>query len=677
MGSKIITKILVANRGEIARRVIRTARAMGISTVAVYSQADKNEPFVGDADQAICIGAPPALESYLDMDKIIAAAKRTEAMAIHPGYGFLAENAAFAEKCEQAGIAFIGPTSKAISVMGSKIESKNLMKDSGVPVIPGYNVKEDDDIALLKSEANKIGYPVLVKASAGGGGKGMRVVREEKDLESSFESSKREAKAAFGDSTMLLEKYFEQPRHIEFQVFGDTHGNVVHVFERECSIQRRHQKIIEETPSVAVSPELRKEMGAAAVAAAKAVDYTSAGTVEFILDSKGKFYFLEMNTRLQVEHPVTECITGLDLVRWQIMVAQGESLPLDQVQIDGLADTVGGAAVECRLYAEDPYNDFLPANGTILKWLPVYDEDARYDSGVISGSKISTYYDPLLAKIITHGQNRFEATAKMIKALSDLVVLGVTTNRDYLLKILSHPSYLAGAIDTEFIDRHQQEFAEEAPAEELRTVYAVAAGLYQQQRRKSAGDYLPAMSTGFRNILWRKQEAAYEMPGGEKTIYYLDLGKNKFEITADGQDYAAEILASSEDSIRIEFDDAQYHFSVAMTGYEDDETLYLHGIGAGMVLKVIPRFPDVAAEQELSGGYKSPMPGTIIKVAVEVGDKVKEYDPLVIMESMKMEQTICAETDGVVKEIFVAEGAVIDAGTTLIVIDDGSEDAGE
>jgi acetyl-CoA carboxylase biotin carboxylase subunit len=674
MGSKIITKILVANRGEIARRVMRTARSMGIGTVAVYSEADKNEPFVRDADQAVCIGAPPALESYLAMDKIIEAAKKTEAMAIHPGYGFLAENAAFAEKCEQAGITFIGPTSKAISVMGSKIESKLLMKDSGVPVIPGYNIKEGDDIALLKSEAEKIGYPVLVKASAGGGGKGMRVVRDPKDFESSYESSIREAQAAFGDSTMLLEKYFVQPRHIEFQIFGDHQGNAVHVFERECSIQRRHQKIIEETPSLAVDKKLRKKMGEAAVAAAKSVSYTSAGTVEFILDNKGEFYFLEMNTRLQVEHPITECITGLDLVRWQIMVAQGESLPLNQAEIDALTDTVGGAAVECRLYAEDPYNDFLPANGTILSWKPIYDEDARYDSGVQTGSKISTYYDPLLAKIITHGPNRFEATAKMIKALSDLVVLGVTTNRDYLLKILSHPSYLAGAIDTEFIDRYQQDLAEQAPSEELRTVYAVAAGLYQQSIRKKESEYLPSMSTGFRNILWRKQEAVYDMPGGEKTIYYRDAGKSTFEITADEQDYSAEILEIGEDFIRIEFDGAQHNFSVAMTGDADNETLYLHGIALTMVMKVVPRFPDVEAEQELSGGYKSPMPGTIIKVSVEVGANVNEFDPLVIMESMKMEQTIYAEETGVVKEIFVSEGDVIDAGATLIVIEGEGEE---
>jgi acyl-CoA carboxylase subunit alpha len=499
-------------------------------------------------------------------------------------------------------------------------------------------------------------------------------VRDPKDFESSYESSIREAQAAFGDSTMLLEKYFVQPRHIEFQIFGDHQGNAVHVFERECSIQRRHQKIIEETPSLAVDKKLRKKMGEAAVAAAKSVSYTSAGTVEFILDNKGEFYFLEMNTRLQVEHPITECITGLDLVRWQIMVAQGESLPLNQAEIDALTDTVGGAAVECRLYAEDPYNDFLPANGTILSWKPIYDEDARYDSGVQTGSKISTYYDPLLAKIITHGPNRFEATAKMIKALSDLVVLGVTTNRDYLLKILSHPSYLAGAIDTEFIDRYQQDLAEQAPSEELRTVYAVAAGLYQQSIRKKESEYLPSMSTGFRNILWRKQEAVYDMPGGEKTIYYRDAGKSTFEITADEQDYSAEILEIGEDFIRIEFDGAQHNFSVAMTGDADNETLYLHGIALTMVMKVVPRFPDVEAEQELSGGYKSPMPGTIIKVSVEVGANVNEFDPLVIMESMKMEQTIYAEETGVVKEIFVSEGDVIDAGATLIVIEGEGEE---
>lgn len=666
-----ITKLLVANRGEIARRVMRTARAMGISTVAVYSEADRSSPFALEADTAVCIGPAPAGESYLDARKIIEAAKRTGAEAIHPGYGFLAENAGFAESCDAAGIIFVGPGAKAIAAMGSKIESKKIMTQSGVPVIPAYYPEASDDLEKLSSAAEKLGYPILVKASAGGGGKGMRIVREPRELEPALESCRRESEKSFGDGALFLEKYFIRPRHVEFQVFGDKHGNVVHIFERECSIQRRHQKIVEETPSVAVDENLRRHMGEAAVAAAKAIGYFSAGTVEFILDNEGQFYFLEMNTRLQVEHPVTELTTGLDLVEWQILVAQGEKLPLSQDDIFRLKERVGGCSIECRIYAEDPENDFLPATGEVLRWeIGEIGKSVRYDTGIETGSIVGTHYDPILAKVIAHGRTRIEAAALMAKALKELVIHGVTTNLDFLERIISSQAYVRGEIDTEFLERNMDILKRPATSNAVLNKYAAVAAIYQRLCRKKKSRYLPSLRTGFRNVRWRDQDAVYDMPGGRRTVYYRDIGGDRYRITADGVEFATEILGYEDSGrMRMEIGGVQDNFVISCRGNEESQELHLHGPAGSMVLRAVPRFPDLEVAQDIAGGCKAPMPGSIVKVMVSAGDIVKKNDPLIIMEAMKMEHTIFADMDGTVKEVRVVEGDNVDAGNILVVLD--------
>ena len=449
----MFNKILIANRGEIACRVIKTARRLGIATVAVYSDADANARHVAMADEAVHIGPSAARESYLVADKIVAAAKQTGAQAIHPGYGFLSENAGFAEACAKAGIVFIGPPPAAIRAMGSKSEAKVLMEKAGVPLVPGYH-GADQSLKVLQQAADKIGYPVLIKASAGGGGKGMKVAASAAEFKDALESAQREAKNAFGDDRVLIEKYLTQPRHIEAQIFGDSHGNLIHLFERDCSIQRRHQKVIEEAPAPGLSPERRAAIGKAAVEAGRAVGYVGAGTVEFIAEGEN-FYFMEMNTRLQVEHPVTEAITGLDLVEWQIKVARGEKLPKAQDQL-----AIRGHAMEVRLYAEDPARDFLPQTGALhhLK----FPDEARVDSGIRAGDAVSIHYDPMIAKIITHGSDRSEAIARLRQALAATEVGGLATNLDFLQAILRQKDFAAGKVDTGFIERHRAELLPEA-----------------------------------------------------------------------------------------------------------------------------------------------------------------------------------------------------------------------
>ena len=439
-------KVLIANRGEIAVRIIKACQEMGIKTVAIYSDVDKNAIHVQLADESINLGDPTPSESYLNIQKIIKIAKDTGSEAIHPGYGFLAENPDFAQSCKDVGIKFIGPSSKVISLMGDKIAAKTTMEKAGVPVIPGYHGLKQDDETLIK-EGKKIGFPLLVKATAGGGGKGMRIVHSENLLEQSIEGAKRESKSAFGDDSVFLEKYLDKPRHIEFQILADDHGNVIHLFERECSIQRRHQKIIEETPSPIMTDSLREKMGKAAVAAAKAVGYTNAGTVEFMVDGNLNYYFMEMNTRLQVEHPITEATTGIDLAKWQLRIASGEKLTLIQKDI-----IQRGHAIECRIYAEDPANGFLPSTGTISKVEPPKGPNIRDDSGIYSGIKITPYYDPLLSKLVVYAENRIECLNKMKWALSHYVVLGVTTNISFLSEVIKHDEFIKGNISTHFID---------------------------------------------------------------------------------------------------------------------------------------------------------------------------------------------------------------------------------
>ncbi|KYK34301.1 MAG: pyruvate carboxylase subunit A [Theionarchaea archaeon DG-70-1] len=479
-------KVLVANRGEIAVRVITACEELGVKTVAVYSDVDVTSPHVRIADEAYPLGDPAPLESYLNIDKIITAAQKTGAEAIHPGYGFLAENPVFAERCEKEGITFIGPTSKVIRLMGHKVEAKTSIKEAGVPVIPGYH-GGDQSVDKLTEEGLKIGFPLLIKAASGGGGKGMRIVKGEKELEGLIESCKRESLKAFGDGSVFLEKYLDKPRHVEFQVLGDHHGNTIHLFERECSIQRRHQKIIEETPSTALHDELRKKMGNAAVKAAKAVGYTNAGTVEFMVDGSGNFYFLEMNTRLQVEHPVTEFVTGVDLVKWQLRVASGEVLPIAQDQL-----IQRGHAIECRIYAEDPHNQFLPSTGVLHCVEFPKGINVRHDSGIEQGMEVTSHYDPLLAKLTVYAETRDETIQKMIHALSNYVILGVTTNVSFLKRVLAHESFKKGDITTHFIDEHRELFSEpEIPDEAL-----IAAALAETLRLAPEHEHVEVASGG-------------------------------------------------------------------------------------------------------------------------------------------------------------------------------------
>lgn len=471
----MFNKILIANRGEIAVRIMKACQEMGIKTIAVYSDVDANALHVQIADESICIGEPTPSESYLNIPKIIDAAKSTGTEAIHPGYGFLAENANFALACSNAKIKFIGPRPGAISLIGDKIEAKKTMEKAGVPVIPGYH-GSNQETSFLIEEGKKIGFPLLVKASAGGGGKGMRIVRRQKELKEAIEGAKRESKSTFGDNTVFLEKYLDKPRHIEFQILADEHGKVVHLFERECSIQRRHQKIIEETPSPVMTDELRKKMGTAAVTAAKAIGYTNAGTIEFMVDGELNFYFMEMNTRLQVEHGITEATTGIDLAKWQIRIAAGERLAIEQDELNQR-----GHAIECRIYAEDPTKDFLPSTGILKKVDLPTGPNIRNDTGIESGMEISSYYDPLLAKLIVSGENREEVIDKMIWALSHYVVLGIATNVSFLKEVLDHEAFRKGKITTHFIDNHFKEWSSEVPKEVL-----IALSIYDVMHSGSA-----------------------------------------------------------------------------------------------------------------------------------------------------------------------------------------------
>ena len=475
----MFSKILVANRGEIAVRVIRACQEMGIKTVAIYSDVDKDLPHVQLADEAVALGPPSPAESYLNISKILKIAEETGAEAIHPGYGFLSENPDFAEECEKRGIVFIGPPSEVIAKMGSKIFAKSLMEKSGVPVIPGYHGEEQDMDFLIK-KGEEIGFPLLVKASAGGGGKGMRIVHQKKFLKGAIEAAKRESLSSFGDDTVFLEKYLEEPRHIEFQILADNYGHTIHLFERECSIQRRHQKIIEETPSPALTPEIREKMGEAAVRAAKAVGYRNAGTVEFMF-SKGKFYFMEMNTRLQVEHPITEAVTGIDLVKWQIRIAAGERLSLRQEDL-----TQRGHAIECRIYAEDPEKNFMPCTGKITSISLPFGTNVRHDIGIENGNEITSYYDPMISKLIVHGENREDAIEKMLWALSNYVALGVTTNISFLKAVLQHPEFRKGNISTHFIQNHMREW--KLTKDSLPLEVLVAAALHDMIGERAEGE---------------------------------------------------------------------------------------------------------------------------------------------------------------------------------------------
>jgi propionyl-CoA carboxylase alpha chain len=650
--------VLIANRGEIAARIMRTCRDMGIGTATIYSDPDRNAPFVRAADEAVYIGPPLATGSFLAIEKIIEAARCVGADAVHPGYGFLAENADFAQACADAGLTFIGPTPDAIRRMGSKIEAKKIMAAAGVPVIPGFSGEGLSD-REIEARAREVGYPILIKASAGGGGKGMRSVREPTKLAAALEGARREAKHAFGDDTLLVERYFGSARHIEIQILGDAHGNLIHCFERECSIQRRYQKIIEEAPSPAVDEQLRARMGAAAVAAGRAIGYQNAGTVEFVVDADGKFYFLEVNTRLQVEHPVTEEITGLDLVRLQILVAQGAPLPLRQGDL-----TIRGHAIECRIYAEDPHNDFLPSTGTLVCWQESPAAGVRYESGVETGSEVTIHYDPMLAKVIAHAPTRAEAAHRLARALTQMLVHGVHTNVPLLVQVLRHPAFLAGELDTHFISTHIALDSARTPTQEQADrVHAIATALWEQEQRRAQAPVMPGIPSGWRNSPSQTQQTAFV--SGEVTINvgYRVHGRDRIEVVVDGAAHEATVLSWDGAHIAIALDGIRR--SCQITSRHDVH--YVHSILGTSELCEVPRFPPPARE-EVRGGCLAPMPGKILAVRVEPGQAVRRGETLVILEAMKMEHEVVAPHNGTVQQVSVQVGQQVDAGAVLVVL---------
>lgn len=651
---KTIKKILIANRGEIALRVMRTCREMGISTVAVFSDADEYALFVQKADEAVRIGGKQPNESYLLGEKIIAAAKATGADAIHPGYGFLSERAGFAQAVIDAGLIWIGPHPEAITQMGSKIGAKKIMQAHGVPTIPGYQ-GDDQSHAVIRQKAIEIGFPVLLKASAGGGGKGMRIVRAESELDKSIEAAKSEALNGFGDDTLLIEKYFDSSRHIEFQIFGDKHGNAVHLFERECSIQRRYQKIIEESPSPVMTSALREEMGKAAVQAAKAIGYDNAGTVEFIVAPDLSFYFLEVNTRLQVEHPVTEMVTGLDLVRLQIETAAGQAFQFQQEDLK-----ITGHSIETRIYAEDPANNFLPVSGKITEWTHNHIDGVRYDSAIEHSGFVDIYYDPMIAKVITHGRNRAEAVRKMDYALSDLLIAGITTNQSFLKSILRNESFQNGEFDTHFLDKVFK-YDGEKPSQETLDIAIAALQVFRTQQRASERILAPEVPALFRNNFFQPQKEKYAYQGFEFEVQYQQNGEN-LQISFAEKSFTARHISENNGTHTIEINGIRRAFRFAQT----EQNYLIHSPVLGSVTyRAVPRF-SLPQEELVKGGYAAPMPGEITKVLVQPGQQVTSGEALIVMISMKMETTIEATDDGTVEEVFVEPKQFVEAGTLLL-----------
>jgi len=654
-----ITKILIANRGEIAVRVIRTARDLGYRTVAVYSEADADALHASEADEAVCIGAAAVGESYLVADKILAAAKQTGADAIHPGYGFLSENADFSEACETANIAFIGPRSEAINLMGSKRLSKIAMLEAGVPCIPGYqDADQSDDVLLSKAEG--IGFPLMVKASAGGGGRGMRLVFEQSELAEQIRTARSEAESAFGSGELILERAVIEPRHIEIQVFADEHGNAVYLGERDCSIQRRHQKVVEEAPSPFVDEALRQRMGEAAVNAAKACNYRGAGTVEFLVDSDKNFYFLEMNTRLQVEHPVTELITGLDLVAWQLKVAAGETLPLTQDQVE-----LKGHAVEVRLYAEDPRNNFMPQTGQVRLW--DYPERAgiRMDHGIQTGQKISPFYDPMIAKVIAYGDNRGEAIRRLASAVQDTQLLGMNNNKLFLQNVLRHDVFGAGEATTAFIEQHFKVDASMDQKQPGNATLAKAAMLFFQRSINTGQD---------KNYHWSRataQSYVYKLEfDGQSHVVNLSETEHHFEIVtgeAGSEQTSTELeLVSVHDNHCVFIENGvRQTLSFAF----DDKTLYLDDGTGHFILEDTTQQPAAAAGGSGSGQVKASMDGAIVDVLVKEGDTVEAGQTLVVLEAMKMEHPLKAGISGVVTAISCAAGQQVKSKQLLASVE--------
>ncbi len=656
MSTVPITKLLIANRGEIAARIIRTAHALGIATVAVYSDPDAGAPYVTLADEAVRLpGAAPA-DTYLRGDLVIAAAAATGAGAVHPGYGFLSENAAFAQACAGAGLVFVGPAPGIIAAMGDKVTAKATMADAGVPVLPGMTVTDDGDLA---EAAARVGFPLLVKAAFGGGGRGMRLVAGPAELTEAVASARREAASAFGDGTVFLERYVVDPRHVEVQILGDAAGTVVHVFERECSIQRRYQKIIEECPSPAVDACLRAALAAAAVAAGRAVGYTGAGTVEFVLDRDGSFWFLEMNTRLQVEHPVTEEVTGLDLVELQLRIADGEPLPprAREAQIEG-------HAIEVRLYAEDVPAGFVPATGTLHRFTILQAPGIRVDTGFRDGSVVSPHYDAMLAKVVAHGRTRADAARRLARALGQAEIHGLTTNRDLLVAILREPGFLAGATDTGYLTRHDPA-ALAASGTRAAATHALAAALARQARHRAEAPVLGTLPSGWRNVFSAPQRVTYTAAGESYAVAYRVTGDT---VRADVNDRPVQALvrAASPDRVDLEIEGIRRVYRI----HQMLADTYVDASDGSTALSEVPRFGD-PTKLAPAGSLLAPMPGLVLRVLAEVGAVVTAGQPLLVLEAMKMEQTVTAPADGVVAELRAKAGEQVSTGQVLAVLEAG------
>ncbi|KAG9411822.1 hypothetical protein AC1031_017448 [Aphanomyces cochlioides] len=664
----MFSKILIANRGEIACRVQRTAKKLGVRTVAVYSDADANAQHVKMADEAYRLGPPPAAESYLLFDEILRVAKESGAQAIHPGYGFLSENAEFAKACAAAGVEFIGPPVPAIEAMGSKSASKDIMIAAGVPVTPGYH-GDDQSFERIKAEAAKIGYPVLLKAVLGGGGKGMRIVDREEDLKDNMEACVREAKASFASTDILVEKYLRRPRHVELQIFGDKHGNVVHLFERDCSVQRRHQKVLEEAPAPHMSEALRKKMGDAAVAAAKAVGYVGAGTVEFLLDEDESFYFMEMNTRLQVEHPVTEYITQQDLVEMQLKVAAGQELPIRQEDLK-----IHGHAIEARIYAENPYNNFLPGSGTLHHLrLPPQSESVRVDTGILQGDAVSIFYDPMIAKLVVHGPNRKDAIEGLVRALKQYQVVGLPTNIEFVARTAAHPEFMKGGVDTSFLKKYGDDVLE--PFTTLPTHAPILSAVWLVLKQQlvtqpfepvvaDAGSPWSSLKN-FRSL--ENLRRSFTLLNGDEPITIdIEFGQNK-EFVVNGHQVRVAHVDVATGDFKVSVDNESFTGTVVVHKHEvhlfcDDGSLrYEYKLN-------IPE-PSYESSGGAAGGASSlvtPMPGKIIKVMAKAGDAIVEDQPLLIMEAMKMEHVIRAPRDGEVAEINCEVGDFVSDGHVLV-----------
>ena len=637
-----IKKLLIANRGEIASRIISSAHDMGISCVAIYTEADKDTPYVREADQAFKLS-----DSYLNSKEILDIALKSNSDAIHPGYGFLSENAAFANQVKKLSIKWVGPSSNAIKKMGDKLTAKEIAIKANVPTLP---------MTSDPKKANSIGYPILVKAAAGGGGKGMRIVEKAKDLKESIKAAEREAEGGFGDKRVFLERYIKRSRHIEIQILGDAFGNIVHLGERECSIQRRHQKIVEESPSPMVDEEMREKMGEAAIKLASKLKYESAGTVEFLVDEKTKeFWFLEVNTRLQVEHPVTEEVTGIDLVKEQLRIASGEELGYEQIDIDFY-----GSSIEVRLYAEDPGNDFLPVTGKMIAFEPSDDPLVRWDVGIESGSNITANFDPMLAKVISFGETRVEAANKLALALENSHFGGMKTNRDYLISILRSKEYLDGDTTTDFVERVNLNSEIDLTEEEIFN-FAKVGAMWMQGKNRSEAMVLQNIQSGWNNARLPYQEVKLSLEDQEYRVKYKSLKDGNF-VSAESE--IIRMFDWYEDFIDVEISNVRYRSKITM----DDDLLLIQTHKGNLLFKILPKF-NITQEETIKGGLIAPMPGKVVEIKIKKGSNIKKGDTLVILEAMKMEHKVLAPDNGKIKEVLIKENDQVENGQTLVVLD--------